>query len=55
METWICIRVFFLFSFIFIIITNQHTTPQRLDFVIYTATCFDTFLSPSDSLQPIPC
>ena len=35
--------------YIYIYISQQYVC------VIYTATCFDTFMSSSDSLQPISC
>jgi hypothetical protein len=49
------------FLFLFFIITNKHTIisyqyiSQQSLCAVYTATCSDTFLSPSDSLEPLPC
>ena len=48
-----------------IAVTNKHTAKlhhvgslyisQQSLCAIYTAKCFDIFVSPSDSLQPMPC
>jgi hypothetical protein len=45
---------FLLFPF-FIITNKSQSITQQPVCVTYTATCFDTFLSPSDSLQPMSC